>query len=170
MATLFIPGIISLVPLYLVIIDLPLTPGKVSIIDTWWAVWLPGSVSAFNILIVKQTLQAIPKELFEAVRIDGAGQVRIFRHLVMPMSRPILGVVALLTFIASWRDFLWPLLALPTPKNRPLSVAISYAEKTQELSLSMAAMLITTSLPIVLFLVFQKQFLSGVSATGSVKG
>lgn len=163
MATLFIPGIISLVPLYLTIIDL-------GIIDTWWAVWLPGSVSAFNILIVKQYLQSIPAELFEAAKIDGAGPFRVFGHIVLPLTRPILGVVALLTFIAAWRDFLWPMLALPSPDKRPLSVALSLAERTTDLSLAMAGMFIATAFPIVLFLIFQKQFLSGVSATGSVKG
>lgn len=163
MATLFIPGIISLVPLYLTIIDL-------KIIDTWWSVWFPGAVSAFNILIVKQYLQTIPAELFEAAKLDGAGPVLVLRHIVLPMARPIMGVVALLTFIASWRDFLWPLLALPSPDKRPLSVALSLAEKSTDLSLAMAGMLIATVIPIVLFLIFQKQFLSGVSATGSVKG
>lgn len=163
MATLFIPGIISLVPLYLTIIDL-------EIIDTWWAVWLPGAVSAFNVLIVKQYLQTIPAELFEAAKIDGTGPIRVLWHIVLPLARPIMGVVALLTFIASWRDFLWPLLALPSPAKRPLSVALSLAERSTDLSLAMAAMLIATIIPIVLFLVFQRQFLSGVSATGSVKG
>lgn len=170
MATLFIPGIISLVPLYLVIIDLPLTPGQVGIIDTWWAVWLPGAVSAFNILITKQYINSIPHELFEAAKIDGAGPFRVFWHIVVPLTRPILGVIALLTFIASWRDFLWPMLALPSAENRPLSVAISLAERTTDLSLAMAAMLIATTIPIILFLVFQKQFLAGASAAGSVKG
>lgn len=163
MATLFIPGVISLVPLYLTIIDL-------RIIDTWWAVWLPGAVSAFNILIVKQYLLSIPGELFEAAKIDGAGAFRVFWLIVVPLSRPILGVVALLTFIASWRDFLWPLLALPSPDKRPLSVAIALTERTTDLSLAMAGMLIATILPIILFLIFQRHFLSGVSATGSVKG
>lgn len=163
LATLFIPGVISLVPLYLTIIDL-------GIIDSWWAVWLPGAVSAFNILIVKQYLQAIPAELFEAAKMDGAGAFRVFWYIVLPMSRPIMGVIGLLTFIAAWRDFLWPLLALPSPNKRPLSVALSVAESTTELNLAMAGMLIATALPIILFLIFQKQFLSGVSATGSVKG
>lgn len=163
LATLFIPGVISLVPLYLTIIDL-------GIIDSWWAVWLPGAVSAFNILIVKQYLLTIPAELFEAAKMDGAGAFRVFWYIVLPMSRPIMGVIGLLTFIAAWRDFLWPLLALPSPNKRPLSVALSVAESTTELNLAMAGMLIATALPIILFLIFQKQFLSGVSATGSVKG
>jgi multiple sugar transport system permease protein len=170
MATLFIPGIISLVPLYLTILDVPLLPGKVSLLDTWWAVWLPGAVSAFNVLIVKQYILSIPGELFEAARIDGAGGMRVFWNVVLPLSRPILGVVALLAFMAAWKDFLWPLLALPSPDKRPLSVALSLAEKTTELSLAMSGMLIASSLPIILFLVFQRQFLSGVSATGAVKG
>ncbi|UNX55801.1 carbohydrate ABC transporter permease [Georgenia sp. TF02-10] len=168
MATLFVPGIIALVPLYLTIIDLPLL--GISAINTFWAVWLPASVSAFNVLIVKQYFETIPSELYDAARVDGAGPLRVFFSIVLPLSRPILGVISLLAFIAAWKDFLWPLLALPDPERWPLSVALSFAERSADLKLVMAGMLIASVLPIVLFLVFQKQFLQGVSVSGSVKG
>lgn len=168
MATLFIPGIISLVPLYLTIVKLPIL--GFGIIDTYWAVWLPGAVSAFNVLVVKQYFLALPAELFDAAKMDGAGPFRSFLSIVLPLSKPIIGVISLLAFTASWKDFLWPLLALPNPDNRPLSVALTYAEKSSDMSLVLAGMFIASAFPIVLFLIFQNQFLKGASAAGAVKG
>ncbi len=168
MATLFIPGIVVLVPLYLTIVRVPIV--GISLIDTFWAVWLPGGVSAFNVLVIKQYYAALPVELFDAAKVDGAGPVRTFVSLVLPMSKPILGVIALLAFTFSWKDFLWPLLVLPNPDHRPLSVALAYAERSSEMSLVLAGMLIASVIPIVLFLIFQNQFLRGASAAGAVKG
>jgi len=163
MATLFIPGVISLIPLYLTVIDLGL-------LDSYWAVWLPNGVSAFNVLIMKQYFQTIPRELFEAARVDGAGPVRILWSIVLPMARPIIGVVALLAFVASWKDFLWPLLALPTPGKQPLSVGLSTVAPQAELAVLMAGMFIAVLIPIAVFTVFQKQFITGAGSAGAVKG
>ncbi len=168
MATLFIPGIISLVPLYEVIVDVPIL--HVRLIDTFWAVWLPSGVSAFNILIVKQYFQSLPAELFEAAKIDGAGPLRSFFAIVLPLSKPIIGVIALLTFTAAWKDFLWPLLALPSKDNYPLSVALYYSEKTMSSEIALSAMLIASILPLALVLIFQNQFLKGAGTAGAVKG
>jgi multiple sugar transport system permease protein len=163
MATLFIPGVISLIPLYLTVIDLGL-------LDSFWAVWLPNGVSAFNVLIMKQYFESIPRELFEAARVDGAGPVRILWSIVLPMARPIIGVVALLAFVASWKDFLWPLLALPTPSKQPLSVGLSTVAPQADLAVLMAGMLIAVLIPIAVFLIFQKQFLKGAGSAGAIKG
>lgn len=163
MATLFIPGVISLIPLYLTVIDLGL-------LDSYWAVWLPNGVSAFNVLIMKQYFQTIPRELFEAARVDGAGPVRILWSIVLPMARPIVGVVALLAFVASWKDFLWPLLALPSPTKQPLSVGLSTVAPQAELAVLMAGMFIAVIIPITVFTVFQKQFITGAGSAGAVKG
>ncbi|GAA2972184.1 multiple sugar transport system permease protein [Microbacterium terrae] len=163
MATLFIPGVISLIPLYLTVIDLGL-------LDSYWAVWLPNGVSAFNVLIMKQYFETIPRELFEAARVDGAGPVRILWSIVLPMARPIIGVVALLAFVASWKDFLWPLLALPTPGKQPLSVGLSTVAPQADLAVLMAGMFIAVIIPITVFIAFQKQFLSGAGSAGAVKG
>jgi len=163
MATLFIPGVISLIPLYLTVIDLGL-------LDTFWAVWLPNGVSAFNVLIMKQYFETIPRELFEAAKVDGAGPVRILWSIVLPMSTPIIGVVALLAFVASWKDFLWPLLALPTPSKQPLSVGLSTIAPQADLAVLMAGMLIAVVIPLIVFLTFQKQFLTGAGSAGAIKG
>lgn len=168
LATLFIPGVVSLVPLYLTIIELPVTGG--SLLNTYWAVWLPAAANAFNIVIIKRFFDAIPRELFEAARVDGAGPIRVLVSIVLPLSRPILGVVSLLTIVAAWKEFLWPMLVLPDTALQPLSVALPRLSSTSEISLLMAGLFIAVFIPVLLFLVFQKQFLRGVGMAGGVKG
>ena len=168
LATLFIPGIVILVPLYLTILHLPGTGG--SLLNSYWAIWLPGAANAFNILVIKRFFDALPRELFEAARIDGAGPLRMFLFVVIPLSRPILGVVALLTVMASWKDYLWPLLVLQTPEIQPISVALPRLAQTAEVSVQMAALFLALLIPVILFLIFQRQFLRGVGMSGGIKG
>lgn len=168
MATLFIPGVIALVPLYLTVLDLPIL--GISLVNNYLAIWLPASASAFLILVVKRFFDAIPRELFEAARIDGAGPLRVFLLIVLPLSRPIIGVVTLLTFVASWKDFLWPLLVLPDPTLQPISVALSKIADTTPLNIQVAALLLALLVPVTLFVLFQRQFLAGVGMTGGSKG
>ena len=168
LATLFIPGIIVLVPLYLTVLDLPITGG--TLIDNYLALWLPGAANAFMILVIKRFFDALPRDLFEAARIDGAGAWRTFFAIVLPLSKPIMGVVALLTVMGSWKDFLWPMLVLPTRILQPISVALFLNLKNTELSIQMAALFLALLVPVILFIVFQKQFLRGVSASAGVKG
>jgi multiple sugar transport system permease protein len=167
LATLFLPGVISLVPLYLTILKMPVFGWNLQ--NTFWAVWLPQAAGAFNILVMKRYFDAIPRELIEAARIDGASNLRLFTALVVPMSKPIIGVVALLTVIGSWKDYLWPLLVLPDPKLQPISVALPRVQKTTDLSLQMSALFLAVLIPVVLFLIFQKQFLRGVGMSGGIK-
>jgi multiple sugar transport system permease protein len=167
LATLFLPGVISLVPLYLTILKMPVFGWNLQ--NTFWAVWLPQAAGAFNILVMKRYFDAIPRELIEAARIDGASNLRLFTALIVPMSKPIIGVVALLTVIGSWKDYLWPLLVLPDPKLQPISVALPRVQKTTDLSLQMSALFLAVLIPVVLFLIFQKQFLRGVGMSGGIK-
>ena len=166
--TLFIPHVVSLVPLYLTILDMPGL--GVSLLNTYWAVWLPAAANAFNVLVIKRFFDSLPRELFEAARIDGAGGVRILVSLVLPLSKPILAVVSLLTIVASWKDFLWPLLVLQRPDMQPISVALPRIVELYELSIGMAALFLALIVPVVLFLIFQRKFLRGVSMSGGVKG
>jgi multiple sugar transport system permease protein len=168
LATLFVPSIVLLVPLYLSIVDVPFL--HIKLIDTFWAVWLPYGASAFNVLLVKRFFDNLPSEVFEAARVDGAGPFRLFWSICLPMSRPILGVVSVFAVISSWKDFLWPLLVLPDPDMQPLSVRLPTLQPTTELDIFLAALAIATLIPIVLFLFFQRMFLSGGDVTGSVKG
>jgi multiple sugar transport system permease protein len=167
LATLFLPGVISLVPLYLTILKMPVVGWNLQ--NTFWAVWLPQAAGAFNVLVIKRYFDAIPRELIEAARIDGASNLRLFTALIVPLSKPILGVVALLTVIGSWKDYLWPLLVLPDPRLQPISVALPRVKDTTEISLQMSAMFLAVLVPVVLFLIFQKQFLRGVGMSGGIK-
>ncbi|TKR26881.1 carbohydrate ABC transporter permease [Cellulomonas hominis] len=168
LATLFVPAVVLLVPLYLVILDPPVL-GR-SLMNSYWAVWLPAGASAFNVLLMQRFFDGLPREVFEAARVDGAGPFRLFWSIVLPMSRPILGVVSVFAIIASWKDFLWPLLVLRDPDIQPLSVRLPSLQATTDLGVLMAALAISTLIPVLLFLVFQRLFLRGAGLGGAVKG
>jgi len=168
LATLFIPGIVLLVPLYLTIVNPPLV-GQ-SMLNNYLAVWLPMAANAFNILLVKRFFDALPREVFEAARTDGAGPVRLFWSIVLPMSKPILGVVSVFAIIAAWKDYLWPMLVLPDPAVQPLSVRLPAVQSQTELDVFLAALAIATLIPIAMFLAFQSVFLRSAGLGGAVKG
>jgi multiple sugar transport system permease protein len=168
LSTLFIPSVVLLVPLYLTILHPPLIGA--SMINTYWAVWLPAGANAFNILLVKRFFDALPREVFEAASTDGAGPFRMFWSMVLPMSKPIVGVVSVFAVINSWKDFLWPLLVLPNPQLQPLSVRLPSIQSTTELDVFLAALAISTLIPVVLFIGFQRMFLSSAGLGGAVKG
>ena len=163
LATLFVPAVVLLVPLYLTVVDAKL-------INTFWAVWLPAGANAFNILLVQRFFDNLPREVFEAATVDGAGSYRLFWSVVLPMSRPILGVVSVFAVIAAWKDFLWPLLVLPDPDLQPLSVRLPALQRFVELDVFLAALAISTVIPVALFLVFQRLFLKSGALEGAVKG
>ncbi|WP_349428904.1 carbohydrate ABC transporter permease [Microbacterium sp. LWS13-1.2] len=168
LATLFVPSIVLLVPLYLTIVQPPLL-GQ-SLINTFWAVWLPAGANAFNVLLVMRFFDSLPREVFEAARMDGAGPYRLFWSVVLPMSRPILGVVSVFAVIAAWKDFLWPMLVLKDPALQPLSVRLPQLQQFIELDVFLAALAISTVIPILLFLLFQRVFLNSAGMGGAVKG
>ena len=163
LATMFVPSIVLLVPMYLTMVHL-------SLINTFWAVWLPSGASAFNVLIVQRFFANLPREVFEAARVDGAGAGRLFWSLVLPMSKPVIGVVSVFAVIASWKDFLWPMLVLPDPSAQPLSVRLPALQPFVELDVFLAALAISTVIPVALFLVFQRLFLRNDALSGAVKG
>jgi multiple sugar transport system permease protein len=166
--TLFVPAVVLLVPLYLTILDPPLY-GE-SLINSFWAVWLPAGASAFNVIIVKRFFDDLPREILEAARMDGAGPFRLFWSIVLPMSKPVLGVVSIFAIVASWRDYLWPFLVLPDPNVQPLSVRLPNLQRAIELDVFLAALAISTLIPIVIFLVLQRFFLRGNALGGAIKG
>jgi multiple sugar transport system permease protein len=166
LATLFVPAVVLLVPLYRIIVDPPIGP---SLINNYLAVWLPAGATAFNVVLVARFFDSLPREIFEAAQIDGAGGYRLFWSIVLPMSRPIIGVVSVFAVIASWKDFLWPFLVLKSDSVKPLSVYLQSMANVDKGTL-MAALAISTTIPIVMFLVFQRMFLRGAGLGGAVKG
>ncbi|HKC27984.1 MAG TPA: carbohydrate ABC transporter permease [Jatrophihabitans sp.] len=168
LATLFVPAVVLLVPLYIEIVHPPIV--HTSLIDSYWAVWLPAGASAFNVVLVTRFFDNLPREIFEAARVDGAGAFRLFFSVVLPMSRPILGVVSVFAVLASWKDFLWPLLVLTEPSEQPLSVRLPAIQPQTQLGVFLAALLIATLVPIAAFVVFQRSFLRGSGLGGALKG
>ena len=165
--TMFVPIVVLLVPLYVTILDLPLV--HTNLVNTYWGAFLPAGASAFNVALMKRFFDGLPREVIEAARVDGAGDFRLFWNIVLPMSKPVLGVVSVFAVLAAWKDFLWPLIVLPDPSKQPLSVRLPTLAPVTDLGVFLAALLISTSLPIVFFLVFQRFFLRG-GLEGAVKG
>jgi len=170
LATLFIPAVVLLVPLYLTIVNPPLLGRDYSLLNNYLAVWLPMAANAFNILLVKRFFDNLPRDVIEAARTDGAGPFRLFWSVVLPMSKPILGVVSVFAIIAAWKDFLWPMLVLPDPARQPLSVRLPAVASQTELDVFLAALAIATIIPVVMFLMFQRVFLRSAGLGGAVKG
>jgi multiple sugar transport system permease protein len=168
LATLFVPAVVLLVPLYIEVVHPPIVHH--SFIDTYWAVWLPAGASAFNVVLVKRFFDNLPREIFEAARIDGAGPFTLFWKIVLPLSKPILGVVSVFAVLASWKDFLWPLLVLTDPNKQPLSVRLPAIQSQTSLGVFLAAMFIACLVPIAGFLIFQRSFLRGTGLGGAIKG
>jgi multiple sugar transport system permease protein len=168
MATLFVPAVVLLVPLFLTVLDVPLV--NVSLLNTYWGVWLPAGASAFNVILMKRFFDNLPLEILEAARVDGAGPFRMLSSVVLPMAKPILAVVSVFSILATWKDFLWPLLVLPNPTIQPLSVRLPLIRDTVELDVFLASLLISTTVPVLLFLIFQRLFIRGAGLSGAIKG
>jgi multiple sugar transport system permease protein len=166
--TLFVPAVVLLVPLYIEIVHPPLIHH--TFIDSYWAIWLPAGASAFNVVLMKRFFDNLPRDIFEAASLDGAGAFRLFWSVVLPMSKPILGVVSVFAILASWKDFLWPLLVLTNPDIQPLSVRLPTIQAQTELGVFLAALFIASLVPIIGFLLFQRLFLRGAGLGGAIKG
>ncbi|CAM5604504.1 ABC transporter permease [Streptomyces avidinii] len=167
LATLMIPATVLVVPQYLTVLDMPLI--QRNLLNTPWVIWLPSVTNAFNIFLLKRFFDSIPGEILDAAAIDGASALRTLRSVVLPMSRPILGVVSIFAIVGVWKDFLWPMLTLPDPALQTLNVGIySLARGVPENHL-VAALAMASAPTLIIFLIFQRNIMSGLTA-GSLKG
>jgi multiple sugar transport system permease protein len=142
-----------------------------SFAESYWAIWLPAGASAFNVVLMKRFFDNLPRELFEAAKIDGAGPVRLFFSIVLPLSKLILGVVSVFAILAEWKNFLWPLLvSTNSPDRQPLSVRLPAIQPQTQIGVLLAPMLIASLVPLIGFLVFQRTFLRGTGLGGALKG
>nr|WP_296064180.1 carbohydrate ABC transporter permease [uncultured Actinoplanes sp.] len=167
LATLMIPAMVLIVPQYVTAIDLPFV--HVSLLDSPWAIWLPLVANAFNIFLLKRFFDSIPEDLMAAAMMDGASPLRTLWSIVLPMSRPILGVVSIFAVTAVWKDFLWPKLVMPSPETRTLSVGIYAFAGGTPMNVVIAASVIAAIPTVIIFLLFQRNIMSGLT-TGSLKG
>jgi multiple sugar transport system permease protein len=168
LSTLMVPALAYLIPQYLTVNHLPIV--GISLVDSWWSVWLPEAANAFNIIVLKSFFDSIPDELCDAAKIDGASALQIFVRIILPLSRPVLAVVAMFTVFATWKDFLWPLLVLTDTGKQPISVALYQlgiaASNGVSQNVLLAGFILAMLPPLIFFLIFQRQIIQGVNTTG----
>jgi multiple sugar transport system permease protein len=161
LATLMIPVQVTMIPTYLIINSLHLT-------NTLVGIALPTLVSGFSIFLFRQFMTTIPTEMLEAARLDGAGEFRTFWQIVLPMSKPILAVQVVLTFIAGWNSFLWPLILSSDQKLYTLSVGLNLLNQQLAVnpSLQMAGASIMVVPILIVFIIFQRYVIQGFALSG----
>ncbi|MEO8577973.1 MAG: carbohydrate ABC transporter permease [Gemmatimonadales bacterium] len=161
---LVLPVQVAMLPLFLLLKNL-------GMINTYWGVIIPGLASIFGIFLVRQYALSIPDEMLDAARVDGASELRIFWSIVVPGIVPILATLAIWTFLATWNDFMWPLIVLSDESHYTLPVALANlsGEHVQDTELMMAGSVITVIPVMLVFLFLQRYYIQGVMA-GSVKG
>jgi multiple sugar transport system permease protein len=167
LATLMIPATVLALPTFLTVFDMPLL--HVNLTNTPWAIWLPSVANGFNVFLLKRFFDSVPTDLLDAAAIDGAGPLRILWSIVLPVSRPILGVVSIFAVVNVWKDFLWPLLVLNDPSKETVNIGLYQLSQGVPQSQLTAALVIATVPTLVFFLIFQRNIMSGLSA-GSLKG
>jgi multiple sugar transport system permease protein len=163
-ATLLVPGVIFLIPNYLIV-------DNFGWLDTLWAVIVPGSAGAFGVFFLRQFFISLPGEIEEAARVDGAGDFRIFWQIILPLSRPALATLAVLSFLTNWNDFIWPIYVLLSPENLTLQPGLSVLQGTYSthFGIVMAGAVIASVPVLILFTLAQKQIVESVASSG-VKG
>lgn len=161
LATMMIPIQVTMIPTYLILSQLKLT-------NTLIGIAIPTLVSGFNIFLFRQFMSTIPLEILEAAKLDGAGEWRTFWQIVIPMSKPILAVQAVLTFIAGWNSFLWPLIIANDQNLYTLSVGLSLLNKQISVnpSLQMAAASLMVVPILFVFVIFQRFIVQGFALSG----
>ena len=162
---MMIPYQVTQVPLYILIVN------KFKMADTYAALILPGCVTSYNIFLAKQFFAGIPTALIENAKVEGASQIRIFRSIVLPLSKTILAVMAINTFVANWNTFFWPFLVTTKESMFTIQVALKTfkASSWTLLSPMMAGATISALPMFILFFALQRYFLEGVTV-GAVKG
>jgi multiple sugar transport system permease protein len=163
-AALIIPAQVTMMPLFLMLKEMGL-------VNTYAGALVPWLASVMGIFLVRQYALSIPDELLEAARIDGAGELRIFTIVVLPVLKPIVVTLAVLTFLGSWNDFMWPLIVLTDHgvQTLPVALAALSREHVQDVELMMAGAVITVLPVLILFLALQRYYVQGL-LVGSVKG
>jgi len=163
-ATLLVPPVIFLIPNYL-------TVQSLGWLDSIWAITIPGSAGAFGIFFLRQFFVGLPPEIEEAARMDGAGDFRIFWQIVLPLSRPALATLAVLSFLNNWNDFLWPVYVLLSPEHQTLQpgLAVLQGAYSTHFGIVMAGALIASVPVLILFTIAQRQIVDSVASSG-VKG
>jgi len=164
LASMMIPGVVLLAPVYKLIVN-------IGLMDTYWALVLPGACSVFGMFLYRQAIVGIPNDLIEAGRIDGCSEFSIYMNLIMPLVRPMTGAFCLVTFLGSWNNFLGPQVYINAQSKLTLPVVLNQyvGVYANQYGVFLAGTLLAIIPPAILFFCLQKEFISGLSS-GAVKG
>ncbi|WP_427885549.1 carbohydrate ABC transporter permease [Kribbella sp. GL6] len=168
LATMMIPGEATLIPNFL-------TFSRLHLLDTYWPLWLPSMAYPFGTFLVKQYLDALPTEMREAARVDGASDWRILRSVYLPLCKGLAATLVILQFLANWNSYLWPLIVINSPEKFTIQLGIaSFASSTgaqsySSPSINMAATVLSLIPVLAVYLIFQRHIIQNV-ANASVKG
>jgi len=162
MVTLMTPGVVTFVPLFVM-------TSKMGLVDTYAALFLPFLVSPLGVFLMRQFMQGIPDSLLEAARMDGAGEIRTFATVVLPLCGPPLATLGIFTFLSSWNNFLWPLVAAQSEDKYTLPVALSLYSTGQDATnygLLLAGSVLVVAPIVLLFVSLQRFFVQSVASAG----
>ena len=159
--TMMVPAQVTMITSFILI-------DGIGLYDSLWALIVPAFVNAFGVYLCKQFCDEIPRELMESAKIDGAGNFMVYWRIVLPQIRPALGALAIFTFLEYWNDYLNPLIYLSSTDRMTLPLALSYfsTQHSSDLSATMAASALIMIPTAIVFIIFQKQFIKGISMTG----
>jgi multiple sugar transport system permease protein len=162
LGTLMVPGMAIFVPQFVLVSNL-------NLVNSYAGLVLPFLAGPFGVFLMRQYLLSIPDELIEAARVDGAGEFRIFVRVVLPLCRPALATLGILTFLSSWNSFLWPLVVATTEDKYTLPVALalySVGQNRINFGLALAGAVVVVLPVLVVFVLLQRHFLRGIATTG----
>jgi len=162
LGTLMVPGMAVFVPQFVLVSNL-------NLVNSYAGLVLPFLAGPFGVFLMRQYLLSIPDELIEAARVDGAGESRIFWRIVLPLCRPALATLGILTFLTSWNNFLWPLVVATTEDKYTLPVALalySVGQNRLNYGLALAGAVVVVMPVLIVFVLLQRHFMRGIATTG----
>ncbi|MGW3951084.1 carbohydrate ABC transporter permease [Streptomyces sp. NPDC004752] len=161
-ATLMVPGLVTFVPLYVLVANMKLTGSLLGLI-------LPFLAAPFGVFLMRQFISTLPDELIDAARVDGCRELAIFWKIILPLTRPALATLGIITFLGSWNNFLWPLVVAQNEDQYTLPVGLALASSGQDFTRFgvLLAGSVGVLLPVmIVFLLFQRHFVAGIATTG----
>ncbi|MEU6259590.1 carbohydrate ABC transporter permease [Streptomyces sp. NPDC047043] len=161
-ATLMVPGLVTFVPLYVLVANLKLTGSLLGLI-------LPFLATPFGVFLMRQFISGLPDELIDAARVDGCRELAIYWKIILPLTRPALATLGIITFLGSWNNFLWPLVVAQNESQYTLPVGLALASGGQDFTrfgILLAGSVVVLLPVMIVFLLFQRHFVAGIATTG----
>lgn len=161
LAQLMVPFQVVMIPAYLILV-------KLHLVDSLWGLVIPSMVDAFGIFLVRQFVENLPGELIDAARMDGASEFTIYRRIMLPQMSAVLATLGIFTFMATWNDFLWPLIVITTHERRTLPLLLTWynSQHGTRFDLTMAASILVLLPVLVIYILFQRRIVRGLATTG----